>query len=198
MPTRIAEKPADVADAWFAPLAADPAGTVAFLDEVAGRVARRGRVLVLGDRPVAEGLAGDGLAVAKVTTASGMSGELPTGLRFDVVFAGADELSRLLVQRDQLRLIRRLTALLRPGGALVVSGRHPDPAGWLAGGLVTEHDCARQIVVLAGGGLPRRYVWPAELDLMAELAELALDSRWGGWYGEPVVCGGPVVSVFRS
>jgi hypothetical protein len=193
MPTRIAEKPVDVADVWFTPLAADPAGAVAFLAEVTGRVSRRrGRVLVLGDRPVADGLAGEGFAVI------GASGDLPTGLRFDVVLAGANELSRLLVQRDQLRLIRRLTALLRPGGALVVSGRHPDPAGWAAGALVTEHDCVRQLVVPAGARLPRRYVWPAELDLMAELAELALDSRWGGWYGEPVVCGGPVVSVFRS
>lgn len=196
MSTRIAEKPADVADLWFAPLAADPAGTVAFVAEVTGRVARRrGRVLVLGDRPVADGLAGDGFSV---TAARGTVGELPTGLRFDVVFAGAGEFSRLLVQRDQLRLMRRLAGLLRPGGALVVSGRHPDPAGWAVGALVTEHDCVRQLVVPAGARLPRRYVWPAEQDLMAELAELALDSRWGGWYGEPVVCGGPVVSVYRS
>jgi len=33
---------------------------------------------------------------------------------------------------------------------------------------------------------------------MAELADLALDSRWGGWYGEPAACGEPVVSLYRS
>ena len=30
-----------------------------------------------------------------------------------------------------------------------------------------------------------RYVWPAELDLMARLAGLRLRERWGGWAREP-------------
>jgi hypothetical protein len=32
---------------------------------------------------------------------------------------------------------------------------------------------------------PFRYVWPAELDLMAELAGMRLDERWAGWGREP-------------
>jgi hypothetical protein len=32
---------------------------------------------------------------------------------------------------------------------------------------------------------PHRYVWPAELDLMAELAGLSLRDRWAGWSREP-------------
>lgn len=32
---------------------------------------------------------------------------------------------------------------------------------------------------------PHRYVWPAELDLMARLAGLRLAERWGGWHREP-------------
>ncbi|HET6709316.1 MAG TPA: hypothetical protein VFH84_30385, partial [Amycolatopsis sp.] len=106
--------------------------------------------------------------------------------------------SRFLVQREQVRFVRRLAARLRPGGALVVQGYHPDPAGWAAHPLVTGQDRVRQTLFLADARVPLRYVWPAELDLMAELAELALDSRWGGWYGEPVVCGGPAVSLYRS
>jgi hypothetical protein len=31
-----------------------------------------------------------------------------------------------------------------------------------------------------------RYVWPSEMDLMARLAGLALQSRCGGWKGERV------------
>ena len=31
------------------------------------------------------------------------------------------------------------------------------------------------------GAWPFRYVWPAELDLMAELAGLRLRDRFGGW-----------------
>jgi hypothetical protein len=30
-----------------------------------------------------------------------------------------------------------------------------------------------------------RYAWPAELDLMARLAGMRLEHRWGGWQGEP-------------
>ena len=30
-----------------------------------------------------------------------------------------------------------------------------------------------------------RYVWPSELDLMAELAGMSLRERWSDWKGEP-------------
>ncbi|MEU0534931.1 hypothetical protein [Amycolatopsis tolypomycina] len=192
MPTRIAENPAVTLDAWSAPLAADPAGAAAFLAEVADRVARRPRVLVLSGGGVAAELAELGYPVAEAGLDS-----LPAQ-RFDVVYAGSDVLCRLLVQRDQVRAVRRLAAVLRPGAALVVQGHHPDPAAWAGHPLVTGHDCARQTLFLADARVPVRYVWPAELDLMAELAELALDGRWGGWYGEAPACGSAVVSVYRS
>ena len=32
---------------------------------------------------------------------------------------------------------------------------------------------------------PFRYVWPAELDLMARLAGMSLRERWSGWNREP-------------
>ena len=32
---------------------------------------------------------------------------------------------------------------------------------------------------------PFRYVWPAELDLMARLAGMTLRERYAGWQGEP-------------
>ena len=33
--------------------------------------------------------------------------------------------------------------------------------------------------------IPFRYVWPAELDLMARIAGLRLRDRWGDWRGSP-------------
>ncbi|HYZ54660.1 MAG TPA: hypothetical protein VE733_14320 [Streptosporangiaceae bacterium] len=33
--------------------------------------------------------------------------------------------------------------------------------------------------------IPFRYVWPSELDLMAQLAGLRLRERWDGWTREP-------------
>lgn len=34
--------------------------------------------------------------------------------------------------------------------------------------------------------IPFRYAWPAELDLMAQLAGLRLRDRWSGWTREPL------------
>jgi hypothetical protein len=58
-----------------------------------------------------------------------------------------------------------------------------------------EYDVARQGLVshhleLVDGraersSIPFRYVWPAELDLMAELAGMTLRDRWSGWKREP-------------
>ena len=58
-----------------------------------------------------------------------------------------------------------------------------------------EYDVASQGLVshhyaVAGGNLdvvsvPFRYVWPAELDLMARLAGMTLRERWSGWNREP-------------
>ena len=33
--------------------------------------------------------------------------------------------------------------------------------------------------------IPFRYVWPSELDLMAQLAGMTLRERWSGWTREP-------------
>ena len=33
--------------------------------------------------------------------------------------------------------------------------------------------------------IPFRYVWPAELDLMAQIAGLRLRDRWDGWTRQP-------------
>ena len=33
--------------------------------------------------------------------------------------------------------------------------------------------------------MPFRYAWPAELDLMAEMAGLRLRDRWADWTREP-------------
>jgi hypothetical protein len=44
-----------------------------------------------------------------------------------------------------------------------------------------------------------RYVWPSELDLMAELAGLRLTHRQAGWDGAPFTASpGIYVSVYES
>ncbi|MFX0539237.1 class I SAM-dependent DNA methyltransferase [Ornithinimicrobium sp. Y1847] len=48
------------------------------------------------------------------------------------------------------------------------------------------------------GRTPHRYIWPSELDLMAQLAGLRLESRYADWSGEPFTATSPShVSVYR-
>ena len=63
--------------------------------------------------------------------------------------------------------------------------------------VLAEHDPVRQRihttqVHLRDGGVRlhavnHRYAWPSELDLMARLAGLRLQHRWGGWDRTPFV-----------
>jgi hypothetical protein len=47
--------------------------------------------------------------------------------------------------------------------------------------------------------VPFRYVWPAELDLMARLAGLRLRHRFAGWDGSPLTeSSGSHVSVWTA
>jgi hypothetical protein len=58
-----------------------------------------------------------------------------------------------------------------------------------------EYDVAAQLAVshhywLMDGRIetfssPHRYVWPSELDLMAQMAGMSLRERWSGWNREP-------------
>jgi hypothetical protein len=44
-----------------------------------------------------------------------------------------------------------------------------------------------------------RYVWPSELDLMAQLAGLELEARFGNWAREPFTAASTShVSVYRK
>jgi hypothetical protein len=60
---------------------------------------------------------------------------------------------------------------------------------------IDEYDVANQglishhVEIVDGSvetvSMPFRYAWPAEYDLMAELAGMRLRERWGGWKQEP-------------
>jgi hypothetical protein len=78
---------------------------------------------------------------------------------------------------------------LPPGDSARVFERRPDKWG------IDEYDVATQGLVshhlhLVDGrfevsSIPFRFVWPSELDLMARLAGMRLNSRWGDWDGQP-------------
>jgi hypothetical protein len=68
---------------------------------------------------------------------------------------------------------------------------HVSPTRWAFDvyDTATQAMSSNYVEVAGGRGeyitIPFRYVWPAELDLMAQLAGLRLRERWDGWTREP-------------
>jgi SAM-dependent methyltransferase len=126
---------------------------------------------------------------------------------FSLVYLVYNTIGNLTAQEQQVACFRNAAAHLAPGGCFVIEVGTPDlqrlPPGetfvvFDAGDRhwgIDEYDVARQGLVshhfdLVDGryerlSMPFRYVWPSELDLMAQLAGMTLRERWGGWNGEP-------------
>ena len=126
---------------------------------------------------------------------------------FSVAYLVFNTIMNLTTQAEQVACFRNVAAHLEPGGCFVIEvglpelqrlppGEtmrvfHADETSWG----IDEYDVANQGLIshhfeLVDGGLERtsvpfRYAWPAELDLMAELAGMSLRERWSGWKREP-------------
>ncbi len=126
---------------------------------------------------------------------------------FALVYLVYNAIANLTTQAEQVACFRNAARHLNPGGCLVIELWVPDlrrfPPGLLALPFTIspsyigfdEMDVATQQgvshhYVLEGDHVtrfdsPYRYVWPSELDLMAQLAELTLDERWADWDRSP-------------
>jgi SAM-dependent methyltransferase len=124
---------------------------------------------------------------------------------FDLVFLVFNTLFNLTRQDDQVRCFQNVARRLTPHGVFVIEAFVPDIAhfvdhhrvrtvGVTFGSAHLEasvHDPVTQVITyqyitLNQAGvrltpLPMRYAWPCEIDLMARLAGLRLQERWGGW-----------------
>lgn len=140
---------------------------------------------------------------------------------FSLVFLIFNTITNPLTQDEQVACFVNAARHLRPGGAFVVECGVPDlrslPPGQSAFpfSITEEHvgvdtyDPARQRLTSVhltrqpDGSYRRfdshhRYVWPAELDLMARLAGLRLDERMADWAGAPFTADSTGhVSVYR-
>lgn len=141
---------------------------------------------------------------------------------FTLVYLVYNTISNLLTQSEQVECFRNAARHLSPGGRFVIELWVPDMRGLPSGrsaatvwnaepgyiGLDT-YDVPRQRVVshhfhFDGGEQarlfrsPHRYIWPAELDLMGQLAGFELESRHADWRGgEFTAESGSHVSVYR-
>jgi SAM-dependent methyltransferase len=131
----------------------------------------------------------------------------PRAGEYSLVYLVFNTISNLLEQHQQVACFRNAARHLRPGGAFVVENGVPAlPAGSPGAvfayrdgyigldivepatqRLVSYHfsfgDFGTEDAILFRS--PHRYVWPAELDLMAELAGLTPESRHADWSGTP-------------
>jgi SAM-dependent methyltransferase len=141
---------------------------------------------------------------------------------FSLVYLVFNTISNLRTQAEQVACFRNAAAHLRPGGRFVVELLVPPlrrlPPGQLAApfdvsdghlgfdvfDLATQqcesHHYMREADGTVRYGVGRfRYAWPAELDLMAELAGLELERRTEDWRGAPFTSDSQShVSVWRK
>jgi SAM-dependent methyltransferase len=126
---------------------------------------------------------------------------------FSLVYLVFNTIMNLTTQEAQIACFRNAASHLNAGGYFVIEVMTPDlqrlpfgetiRANTVAGDRASfdEYDIVSQSLIshhldLHEGqarkdSVPFRYVWPAELDLMAQLAGLRLKERWGGWNREP-------------
>ena len=141
---------------------------------------------------------------------------------FELVYVVANSIMNLTTQEEQLGVFSNAAAHLAPGGHFVVELIVPQlrrvpssETGWIFRmdpnhvGIETFDDVANQIAwshhwkMIDGRfvhhAAPYRYIWPSELTLMARLAGMDLEDRWGGWDRSPFNSeSGKQVAVFAK
>ncbi|MGP9680579.1 MULTISPECIES: class I SAM-dependent DNA methyltransferase [unclassified Brachybacterium] len=140
-----------------------------------------------------------------------IAGDMTTtsaGEGYSLVYLVFNTIGNLLTQEQQVQCFRNAARHLSPGGCFVIELHVPDLRSLTPGTggtlevsepgylLVDTYDTLNQILVshhvrfdpqvdgsreASIGRTPQRYIWPSELDLMAQLAGFTLESRWADW-----------------
>jgi SAM-dependent methyltransferase len=126
---------------------------------------------------------------------------------FSVVYLVRNTIMNLTTQEAQVACFRNVAAHLEPGGCFVIEVLVPGlqrlPPGQTIQDFhlsetrwgLDEYDVATQGLIshhftfdegsITRRSVPFRYAWPAELDLMAQLAGMRLRERWSDWKRAP-------------
>ena len=121
---------------------------------------------------------------------------------FGLVYLVFNTIMNLTTQDEQVACFKNVARHLKRGGYFVIEVMVPDlrrlPPGERyvtfdvseAHVGIDEYDVVNQGLISHHYGkllqsIPFRYVWPAELDLMAHIAGLALHERWADWDRSP-------------
>src|SRR6478752_1455992 len=127
--------------------------------------------------------------------------------RFSLVYLVFNTILNLTTQAAQVACFRNAAAHLDPGGCFLIEtsipglqrlppgetfrAYHVSDTAWS----FDEYDVANQGLIshhfesidgrIRRDSVPFRYAFPAEYDLMAEMAGMRLRDRWSGWHREP-------------
>src|SRR5205085_1857901 len=148
--------------------------------------------------------------------------EVAVAGEFALIYIVFNTLFTLPAQAAQVACFRNVAAHLAPGGCFLIEAFVPDVTRFVGGQTtravevtaesihldVSQHDPMTQRVVshhvLITDGQVRlypvqlRYAWPAELDLMAQLAGLVLRERWSNWQRAPFTSeSGKHISIYE-
>jgi SAM-dependent methyltransferase len=127
---------------------------------------------------------------------------------FSLAYLVFNTINNLTTQDEQVACFENVAAHLAPGGCFVIEVGVPalrklppgeryhafdvspahlgfDEYDVVSQGLVSHHYSLADDGRFEGVSMPFRYVWPAELDLMARIAGMKLRERWSGWRREP-------------
>jgi SAM-dependent methyltransferase len=126
---------------------------------------------------------------------------------FSLAYLVFNTIMNLTTQEAQVACFRNVAAHLEPGGYFVIEVGVPGLQRLAPGQIIQDFEVSEESwgldeydVVNQGlkshrfrfrhgevrhVSVPFRYVWPAELDLMAQIAGMELRERWDGWTREP-------------
>jgi len=127
---------------------------------------------------------------------------------FSLAYLVFNTIMNLTTQETQVACFQNVASHLEPGGCFVIEvmlprlyrlspGQTIQPSYYETSTLfgLDEYDLANQGLIshhyadrdgmFGPRSIPFRYVWPAELDLMACLAGMRRRERWSGWRREP-------------
>ena len=145
----------------------------------------------------------------RIPVVIGNFADADAGQGFSLVVLAVNTIFALPDQQAQVACFANAARHLAPDGAFVVEAWVPDVGAFRHNRLVrprimgterisietVELDPVEQMMrttqaVLANGSIrlypaDHRYAWPAELDLMAQLAGLDREARWADWGGAP-------------
>ncbi len=158
----------------------------------------------------------------RIPVTLGNFADVPVEGQYPLIYVVFNTFFALLTQEEQVRCFENVARHLAPEGVFLLETFMPDMTrfqrhqnisliamddGYLRID-VTRHDPVRQMVYSQHVAWTEtgtrfypvrlRYAWPSELDLMARLAGLRLDQRWGDWDKRPFTAeSSKLISLYR-